>query len=142
MKDAIGAITGGAFCDVIFEPVGGDVFNECVRCVAPKGNARLLVIGFASGKIPQLPVNMALIRRFDLIGVMVYGQLLNHQPALRVEMVHELLRMAGEGRLAPHVGAEFPMEQYKAAFSLMEQQKVLGKCCINFGPGRSTSSKL
>eukprot|EP00415_Alexandrium_ostenfeldii_P001096 UN1096 len=133
MKDAVQKITGGAFCDVIFEPLGGDVLDQCVRCVATKGNARLLVIGFASGRIPQFPVNMALIRRFDLIGVMVYGQLLSHEPDKRVEMVHELLRMASAGQLAPHVSAELPAERYKAAFSLMNEQKVLGKCCITFG---------
>jgi len=138
MKDAIGKMTDGAFCDVIFEPLGGEVFDQCVRCVATKGNARLLVIGFASGKIPQFPVNMALIRRFDLIGVMVYGQLLSHEPKKRVEMVRELLRMANAGQVAPCVSAEYPLEQYRAAFSLMNEQKVLGKCCITFG----TPSKL
>jgi len=133
LKDVVGKITGGAFCDVIFEPVGGDVFDQCVRCVATKGNARLLVVGFAGGRIPQLPVNNVLIRRFDLIGVQVYGQLLSHQPALRQEMLTQLLQMSSAGKLVPHVCAEFPMEQHKDAFALMEEKKVLGKCCITFG---------
>merc|ERR1719326_363423 len=53
MKEAVDKITGGAFCDVIYDPVGGDVFDQCVRCVAAKGGARLLVVGFASGRIPS-----------------------------------------------------------------------------------------
>lgn len=140
LKETVGEITRGAFCDVIFEPVGGEVFDQCVRCVAVKGYARLLVIGFAGGTIPQMPVNMALIRRFDLIGCMVWGQLF-HEPEKKREMQAELLKLAGQGKLAPHVCAEFPMESYKGAFELMEQQNVLGKVCITFGDSK-VSCKL
>merc|ERR1711972_974857 len=141
LKDAVGKITEGAFCDVIFEPVGGDVFDQAVRCVTPSGYARLLVIGFASGRIPQMAVNQALVRRFDLVGCMVYGQLFREPDRLQ-EMRSELLKMASDGKLAPHVSAEIPMENFKEAFKLMNERRIVGKCCIMFGEGRSSSSKL
>jgi len=132
LKEAVGKITSGAFCDVIYEPVGGEVFDQCVRCVATGGYARLLVIGFASGEIPKMGVNQALIRRFDLVGVQVYGQLMRERGKLD-EMRAELLRLAAGGGLAPRVSAEVPMERYREAFTLMEERKVAGKCCITFG---------
>jgi len=131
MKEAISKITGGTFCDVIFDPVGGDVFNQCVRCVAPKGLARLLVIGFASGRIATLPANMALIKGFDLIGVRMGAQVAI-QPELMEDMLIHLLKLAESGRLTPHVGAEFPPDQAKKAFTLMSTRQVVGKCCITF----------
>jgi len=132
LKDAVGKITNGAFCDVIYEPVGGEIFDQCVRCVAPGGYARLLVVGFASGSIPKFPINMALIKGFDLVGVRMGAQL-GLEPELSREMVVELLKMAGEGKLKPYVCAEYPVEQYREAFKLMEAKKVIGKCCITFG---------
>eukprot|EP00931_Biecheleriopsis_adriatica_P051105 TRINITY_DN29613_c0_g2_i1.p1 TRINITY_DN29613_c0_g2~~TRINITY_DN29613_c0_g2_i1.p1 ORF type:complete len:289 (-),score=72.84 TRINITY_DN29613_c0_g2_i1:36-902(-) len=136
LKDAVGEITKGEFCDVIYDPVGGEVFDQCVRCVAPKGYARLLVVGFASGTIPQFGINMALIKGFDLVGVRSGAQL-GLEPALAQETMTELLKMATEGKLKPYVGAEFPMERFRDAFWLMEQRKVLGKCCITFNGGAS-----
>lgn len=138
LKDAVGKITNGEFCDVIYEPVGGEIFDQCVRCVATKGYARLLVIGFAGGTIPKFPVNMALIKGFDLVGVRMGAQL-GMEPHLAMETVQDLLKMASEGKLKPYVCAEYPVEQYKDAFKLMEAKKVIGKCCITFGGG---SSKL
>merc|ERR1712190_22778 len=132
LKEAVGEITQGAFCDVIYEPVGGEIFDQCVRCVATNGYARLLVIGFASGAIPKFPINMALIKGFDLVGVRMGAQM-GLQPDLNREMVQDLLKMASEGKLKPYVSAEYPAERYKDAFKLMEAKKVIGKCCITFG---------
>jgi len=139
MKEAVGKITNGAFCDVIYDPVGGKIFDQCVRCVAVRGYARLLVIGFASGTIPKFPVNMALIKGFDLVGVRMGGQMA-FQPELADEMLQELLKLANQGKLKPYVCAEYPMEKYKEAFTLMEQKKVVGKCCITFN--NDAQSKL
>lgn len=137
LKDAVGRITGGAFCDVIYDPVGGDIFDQCVRCVATAGYARLLVIGFASGTIPKFPVNMALIKGFDLVGVRMGAQM-GLQPRLLHEMMAHLLEMAGARKLKPLVTAEFPIERCKEAWTLLEERKVVGKCCITLG----ASSKL
>jgi len=131
LKDAVGKITGGEFCDVIYDPVGGDIFDQCVRCVATKGYARLLVVGFACGTIPKFPVNMALIKGFDLVGVRSGAQLAI-QPELSQEMHKELAKMAEDGKLKPYVSAEYPVEKFKDAFWLMEKKQVIGKCCITF----------
>eukprot|EP00929_Paragymnodinium_shiwhaense_P010341 TRINITY_DN114943_c0_g1_i1.p1 TRINITY_DN114943_c0_g1~~TRINITY_DN114943_c0_g1_i1.p1 ORF type:complete len:342 (-),score=81.24 TRINITY_DN114943_c0_g1_i1:252-1277(-) len=137
LKDAVGEITNGEFCDVIYEPVGGKIFDECVRCVATKGYARLLVVGFAGGTIPKLPANMALIKGFSLVGVRMGAQL-GLQPHLEQEMMTSLLSMAKDGNLQPYVSATYPMERFKDAFTLMAEKRVIGKCCITFG----TASKL
>jgi NADPH2:quinone reductase len=67
LKDRVAEITDGKFADVIYEVVGGAIFKECIRCIAPNG--RLLVIGFASGTIPNVPANMVLVKGFSLVGV-------------------------------------------------------------------------
>jgi NADPH2:quinone reductase len=131
LKDAVDEITKGEFCDVIYDPVGGDIFDQCVRCVSLKGYARLLVIGFASGTIPKFPVNMALIKGFSVVGVRMGAQMAL-QPELQTEMMTELVKMAAAGKLKPYICAEYPMEKYKAAFTLMEEKKVVGKCIITF----------
>lgn len=136
LKDAVGKITNGDFCDVIYEPVGGDIFDQCVRCVTPRGYARLLVIGFASGTIPKFPINMALIKGFDLVGVRMGAQM-SLQRELHQDMMVHLLKMANEGKLKPYVCAEIPLERYKEAFYLLEERKVVGKCCLTFNGGGS-----
>lgn len=138
LKDAVGRITNGEFCDVIYDPVGGEIFDQCVRCASLKGYARLLVVGFASGTIPKFSVNMALIKGFDLVGVRSGAQL-GLEPELQKETMAALLQMAADGKLRPYVSAEFQIDQFREAFWLMEQRKVIGKCCITF-PG--SSSKL
>lgn len=137
LKKAVGEITGGAFCDVIYEVVGGKIFDQCVRCVATAGYARLVVVGFASGTIPQLPANMSLIKGFDLVGVRAGHQILI-QPKLQKQILTELMKLANAGKLKPPVSLEVPMERFKEALYLLEEQKILGKCCITFGG----SSKL
>lgn len=139
LKDAVGRITDGALCDVIYDPVGGDVFDQCVRCVAPRGNARLLVVGFTDGRIPSLPANMALIKGFDLVGVRSGAQLAL-QPELFPEMMDRINELVAQGKLTPYVGAEFPLERAREAFALMQQRRVLGKCCITFED--ASASKL
>jgi len=134
LKKACDEITGGDLCDVIYEPVGGEIFDKCVRCVATKGKARLLVVGFASGTIPSLPINMALIKGFDVVGVRMGAQAML-EPDMYNDMKQELLKMANEGKLLPHVSAEYPMEKAKEAFTSMEERKVIGKCCIVFAKG-------
>mmetsp|Transcript_43630 Transcript_43630/g.79546 ORF Transcript_43630/g.79546 Transcript_43630/m.79546 type:complete len:344 (+) Transcript_43630:48-1079(+) len=138
LRDVVSKITNKAFCDVIYEPVGGDVFDQCVRCVATGGGARLLVIGFAGGRIPTLPVNMALIKGFSLVGVRMGAQV-GVQPHLLTEMMDALLQLSKKGTLLPYVGAEYPMDKARAAFELMQQRKVVGKCCIVVGPDSKTS---
>merc|ERR1719203_2685427 len=108
LKDEVGKITEGKFCDVIYDPVGGDIFDQCVRCVATGGYARLLVVGFASGTIPKFPINMALIKGFDLVGVRSGAQL-GLEPDLAASMMVELQKLVEAGKLSPYICAEYPI---------------------------------
>lgn len=126
-KDAVKAITGGRGVDVVYDPVGGDVFDESVRCIA--FNGRLLSIGFASGRIPTLPVNLALIKGFSLMGVRA-GEFGRQFPALGAENQEIIWAMAEAGTLRPRVHAELPLAQWREAFDLLAERKVIGKAII------------
>jgi len=137
MKDQVEAITNGEFCDVIYDPVGGDVFDQCIRCTSTKGGARILVIGFAEGRIPTLPVNMALIKGFSLVGVRMGAQMMI-QPQLNDSMEDELVAMANKGLIKPYVCAEVPMNDAKKALSLVADRKVIGKVVVTFNNNKKS----
>ena len=126
-REQVKAITGGRGADVIYDPVGGDIFDESVRCIAFDG--RLLVIGFTSGRIPTVSVNMPLIKGFSVMGVRAgeYGRQFPEKGRQNAEAVW---RMADEGVISPHVHAELPLECWREAFDLLADRKVVGKAVI------------
>jgi NADPH2:quinone reductase len=126
-KDKVKEITSGAGADIIYDPVGGDVFDESVRCIA--FNGRLLSIGYASGRIPTLPVNMALIKGFSLVGVRAgeYGRRFPLEGARNQDFIWQ---MAAEGSLSPHVHAELPLDRWREAYDLLADRQVIGKAVI------------
>lgn len=126
-REQVKAITGGHGADVIYDPVGGDVFDESVRCIAFDG--RLLVIGFTSGRIPTVSVNMPLIKGFSVMGVRAgeYGRQFPEKGRQNIEAVW---KMANEGTIRPHVHAELPLDQWREAFELLSERKVVGKAVI------------
>lgn len=126
-KDQVKAITGGGGADIIYDPVGGDVFDESVRCIA--FNGRLLTIGYASGRIPSLPVNLALIKGFSLVGVRAgeYGRRFPAEGARNLDIIWS---MAAAGSLTPHVCAELPLDQWREAYGLLADRKAVGKVVI------------
>ena len=126
-REAVKAITGGRGADVIYDPVGGDVFDESVRCIAFDG--RLLVIGFTSGRIPTVSVNMPLIKGFSVLGVRAgeYGRQFPERGRENAEAVAE---MAASGRIRPRVHAEFPLARWREAFDLLAERRVIGKAVI------------
>jgi NADPH2:quinone reductase len=126
-REAVKAITGGEGADVIYDPVGGDVFDESTRCIAFDG--RLLVIGFTSGRIPTVSVNMPLIKGFSLMGVRA-GEYGRQFPDKGRENAEAVWRMADEGVIRPHVHAELPLERWREAFALLAERKVVGKAVI------------
>jgi NADPH2:quinone reductase len=126
-REQVKRITGGRGADLIYDPVGGDVFDESVRCIAPNG--RLLVVGFASGRIPVLPVNLALIKTFSLIGVRA-GEFGRQFPDLGRENQDILWDMLAKGRLTPRVHAELPLDDWRAALDLLAGRKVVGKAIV------------
>jgi NADPH2:quinone reductase len=126
-REAVKAITGGEGADVIYDPVGGDVFDESTRCIAFDG--RLLVIGFTSGRIPTVSVNMPLIKGFSVMGVRA-GEYGRRFPDKGRENGEAVWKMADEGIIKPHVHAELPLERWREAFELLSERKVVGKAVI------------
>jgi NADPH2:quinone reductase len=126
-RETVKAITGGRGADVIYDPVGGDIFDESVRCIAFDG--RLLVVGFTSGRIPNINVNMPLIKGFSVVGVRA-GEYGRRFPERGVENRDAIWALADEGRLHPRVHAEFPLGDWRAAFDLLANREVIGKAVI------------
>jgi NADPH:quinone reductase len=126
-RETVKAITGGRGADVICDPVGGDVFDESVRCIA--FNGRLLVIGFTSGRIPSIAVNMPLIKGFSVMGVRAgeYGRQFPDQGRENAAAVWDL---ASEGKISPRVHGEFPLSGWRDAFELLATRAVVGKAVI------------
>ncbi len=126
-KDQVKAITGGRGADVIYDPVGGDVFDESVRCIAFDG--RLLSIGFTSGRLPVLPVNYALIKGFSVMGVRA-GEYGRQFPQKGAENNAAIWQLAREGAVTPRVDQTFPLSDWRAAFDTLSDRKVVGKTII------------
>jgi NADPH2:quinone reductase len=126
-REAVKAITGGEGADVIYDPVGGDIFDESTRCIAFDG--RLLVIGFTSGRIPTVSVNMPLIKGFSVMGVRA-GEYGRRFPDKGRENGEAVWKMADEGIIKPHVHVELPLERWREAFELLSERKVVGKAVI------------
>ncbi|MGH7011613.1 MAG: zinc-binding dehydrogenase, partial [Caulobacteraceae bacterium] len=126
-REAVKALTGGQGADIIIDPVGGDVFDEAHRAIAFGG--RLLVVGFASGRIGRIDANMPLIKGFSLIGVRA-GEFGRRYPDLGAENLAAVWGLAAEGTIRPRVHAEVPLERWRSAFDLLAERKVIGKAVI------------
>jgi NADPH2:quinone reductase len=126
-RESVLKITEGRGADVIFDPVGGDVFDESLRCIAFDG--RLLVVGFAAGRIPQVSVNIPLIKGFSVMGVRAgeYGRRFPERGRENLAAVDALI---AEGRLKPHVHGEFPLARWREAFDLLANRQVIGKAVV------------
>ena len=126
-RERVKEITGGRGADVIYDPVGGDVFDESLRCIAFGG--RILSIGFASGRLPVLPVNIALIKGFSVIGVRA-GEYGRQFPDRGRENHDAIWKLAEEGRVRPRVDAEYPLGRWREAFDSLADRKVIGKTVV------------
>ena len=126
-REPVKDLSGGRGADVIYDPVGGDVFDESVRCIAFGG--RLLIIGFTSGRIPSVSVNMPLIKGFSVVGVRA-GEYGRQFPERGRENADAIWRMADEGRIRPHIHASLPLERVHDAFALLSSRAVIGKVVV------------
>lgn len=126
-REEVKELTGGRGADVIYDPVGGDVFDESVRCIA--WNGRLLIIGFTSGRIPTVSVNMPLIKGFSVVGVRA-GEYGRRDPAAGRANIEAVSRLAAEGKIKPHICARFPLERAVDAMRMLQERKVVGKVVI------------
>ncbi|EAQ12226.1 oxidoreductase, zinc-binding dehydrogenase family protein [Rhodobacterales bacterium HTCC2654] len=129
LREAVKA-AGGA--DVIYDPVGGDQFRAAMRATNPE--ARILVVGFASGDIPQIPANHLLVKNLNIMGY-YWGGYNRFKPEVLTNSMATLIRWYDEGKLKPHVGATLPLEQAGDAYELMRSRKSTGKVVVTTGRG-------
>lgn len=126
-REEVKALTGGRGADVIFDPVGGDIFDESTRCIAFGG--RLLVVGFASGRIPQVAANMPLIKGFSVVGVRA-GEYGRRFPERGAEHIAAIGALAEQGRVRPHIHAALDLADWREAFAMLERREVVGKVVL------------
>ena len=126
-RDRVLEITDGQGVDVVYDPVGGDVLFQSMRCIAWGG--RLLVIGFASGTIPDVPANYALLKSCSLIGVRA-GEYARRDPAASARMIKAMLALAAEGKLRPTVHQTMPLTEAVAALDVISSRGVIGKMIL------------
>lgn len=129
IKDALKELTGGKGVDVVYDPVGGDYSEAAVRSMA--WNGRYLVIGFASGPIPKIPLNLTLLKGCALVGVF-WGRFTTEEPEAHIQNVRELWAYFAEGKLDPLVTDVFSAEQYEDAFNCMLERRARGKVILSF----------
>lgn len=127
-KDHVKEITNNIGADVVYDPVGGDVFDESIRCIA--WNGRLLVVGFASGRIPSIPANMPLIKGFSVIGVRA-GEYGRRSPQEGKEHFSSIDKLISGGSLNPHIHKIYSLDQAVDALRELRDRKVIGKVCVN-----------
>ena len=127
LREAIKSITSGKGPDVIYDPVGGAQTEAAFRSIAWRG--RHLVVGFASGPIPALPLNLTLLKGASLVGVF-WGDFAKREPKAAAAMMLELMIWYGEGKIKPAIDATLPMTELKAAFARMAARDVRGKLVL------------
>ena len=127
LKDALRAKTGGNGADVIYDPVGGAYAEAALRSIAWEG--RFLVIGFAAGEIPKLPLNLVLLKSCDVLGVF-WGSWITRDPAGHRANTEQLLSWVAAGKLSSHVHAVYPLSEAAAALKAIASRTVMGKVIL------------
>jgi len=127
LRERIKALTGGKGPDVIYDAVGGSYTEPALRSIAWRG--RLLVVGFAAGEIPKIPLNLTLLKGCAIVGVF-WGDFARREPARFAESMRQLGAWYAAGRLKPHVSAVFPLARAADALKLMAARKVTGKVVL------------
>ena len=126
-REEVKELTQGKGADVIYDPVGGDVFDESIRCINWGG--RILIVGFTSGRIPTAPVNMPLIKGFSIVGVRA-GEFGRRDPIKGKENIEAVKKLADEGKLKPHICKTFKLEEGKEAIKFLSERKLVGKIAV------------
>ncbi len=127
LRDRVKALTDGRGVDVVFDPVGGSWFDQCVRCIGWEG--RILVVGFASGTIPKVAANLVLVKNFSVIGV-VFGAHSDRYPDDTRRRLGELLAQHAAGRLRPRVWKTFDLADAASALAAITSRQVMGKMVL------------
>jgi NADPH2:quinone reductase len=129
LKTRIKELTGGQGVDVVFDPVGGKFSEGALRGMAWKG--RYLVVGFANGEIPQLPMNLPLLKGCAVVGVF-WGQFAKLEPKVNLQNTRQLLAWIQEGKIRQHVGKKYSLDQAPQALQDLMDRKMLGKGVVVF----------
>ena len=127
LKDRINELTGGKGADVVYDPVGGPYTEPALRALAWRG--RLLVIGFAAGEIPKIPLNLALLKERSIVGV-YWGDSVKHDPAGHLANMHQLHEWFAAGAIRPVVSEHFPLAAAKDAIAKIANRQVKGKIVV------------
>lgn len=127
LKQALRDVTGGKGVDVVYDCVGGPAAESAVRALAWEG--RFLVVGFASGEIPKLPLNLLLLRGADAVGV-YWGESVKRDPAGHRRNMMQVLEWVAEGKLQPRIHGTFPLEAICEAIGVLDRREAVGKVVL------------
>ncbi len=130
LRERVKALTGGRGVDVVYDPVGGELSEPALRSMAWRG--RFLVVGFAAGGIPSLPLNLPLLKGCAIVGVF-YGGFMRNEPVRNEENQRELVAWIKDGKLRPHIYAVYPLERAAEAMNDLTSRKVTGKVVLSTG---------
>ena len=126
-KEIVKSMTDGKGADVIYDPVGGDVFDQSLRCIAWEG--RLLVVGFTSGRIPSAPANLALLKSCDIVGVF-WGAFVERTPHINLENFEKLYKWIDQGFIKPRISMKVSLENTLDAMQAIADRKIIGKAIV------------
>jgi NADPH2:quinone reductase len=127
LRERIKALTNGRGIDVVYDAVGGQYTEPALRSLAWRG--RLLVVGFAAGEIPKIPLNLTLLKGCSIVGVF-WGDWARREPAHMLARMEQLARWFQEGKLKPHVSETMPLERAREALTMLTTRKVKGKLVL------------
>ena len=128
LRAALKRLGGEYGIDVIYDPVGGPYTERAARAMA--WNGRYLVIGFAAGDIPNLPLNLVLLKNFDVLGV-AWGTWTRREPQAQRELMRDIVTWAADGKLSAHVHATYPLADITSAFKAIADRKAMGKIIVH-----------
>ena len=129
LKQALKELTDNRGVDVVYDCVGGKYAEPAVRALAWEG--RFLVVGFAAGDIPKLPLNLLMLKGVDAVGVF-WGEAVRRNPERHRENMIEVLRWVSEGKLAPRVHGTYPLEEIREAIGVLDRREATGKVVVTF----------
>ena len=129
VKDRVKELTGGRGVDVVYDPVGGDFSEPAVRSMG--WNGRYLVIGFASGPIPSIPLNLTLLKGCSIVGVF-WGRFTMEETEVHLANIDTLWQWFEEGKIKPVITDLFPIEEYEGAYAAMMERRAKGKVILTF----------
>jgi NADPH2:quinone reductase len=128
LKDKIKELTGGKGADVVYDPVGGDFSEQALRATA--WNGRFLVIGFAAGEIPKIPLNLTLLKGCSIVGVF-WGAFTQVEADVNAQNIREMMELIVSGKVKPLINDVFKLEQYVEAFNCLSERRARGKVIVD-----------